>query len=173
MVELGARLGMCGILTCGLGAERVVVTGGDTDTLENMRKNVGVNDGGLGGGGVGVEGEGEERLSCAQLRWGRDVPAFKTRYAAAAAAHDDGSPSSSPGFDVVMGSDIIYTEDIIEPLFDTVLELMSPDPGAVFLLAYARRNVKIDLVFECGERHGLSWAAPEGVKEGVYVFKHS
>ena len=88
------------------------MTDGDTDMLENMRKNVGVNNGRGGGGVGGVDGEEEEGLSCAQFHWGRYVSSFKIRYAT---VHDNGSPS--PGFDVVIGSNIIYDKDVLRPLF--------------------------------------------------------
>ena len=48
------------------------------------------------------------------------------------------------GFDVVMGSDIIYVEDILDPLFDTVANFMKDNLDLVFLLSYARRNVSIN-----------------------------
>jgi len=100
------------------------------------------------------------------------------------------------GLDVIMGSDIIYTEEVLEPLFDTVVQLMmisssnkeedgekELSPSSLFLLAYTRRNVSIDLVLECAKRHNLSWileSSPslfgkkkeeeESKKEGVFVF---
>jgi len=166
VVELGAGLGLCGILAHRLGAVGTVMTDGDTDALENMRKNVDFN---LRQVGVVADGAASsaDLLPCAQLRWGRHVEAFKKRWTEDTA---DGGDEGCDGFDVIMGSDIIYAEDILEPLFDTVMELLSSSPKSIFLLAYARRNVKIDLVFECSERHGLSWVEPEGAEEGVFIF---
>jgi hypothetical protein len=86
-----------------------------------------------------------------------------------------------------MGSDIIYTHDILEPLFETVdflLKRSSSDKErnttsggdgsanekkGIFLLAYARRNVKIDDVFATAIKYGFEWTVPPGV-EGCFVF---
>jgi len=55
------------------------------------------------------------------LRWGQHIKAFKKRWSVDAAKdNDDGG-----GFDVIMGSNIIYAEDILKPLFDTIVELLS------------------------------------------------
>lgn len=98
-----------------------------------------------------VKTNGCTKIICPQLRWGHQVAEFVERHGK---------------FDVIIAADIIYVESILEPLFDTVVALMDH----AFLLSYARRNVKIDLVLECAVRHNLSWTQPSG-DDGVYVFK--
>lgn len=120
----------------------MVLTDGDTDTLKAMRSNVAAN---ISNGMV----------ECRQLRWGQDMDAF-----------------SSCGFHVILASDVIYVQDILEPLFDTVVQLLSNDEGSRFWLSYARRNVSIDLVLECAQQHGLQWNELED-KEGVFVFERT
>jgi predicted nicotinamide N-methyase len=96
-------------------------------------------------------------------------------------------------FDLILGSDIIYVEHVVEPLFDTVHELLLHD-GGTFVLAFARRNVSIDYVLEIAHQKGFSYEYVEPVKiqpkidmknaadtvdtngttssmEGVYIFR--
>lgn len=176
ILELGAGMGLCGIVCYNMGkCNRVVMTDGDTDVLNGMRYNVQIN----------VQSEKEvnsatsettdvnELLPCRQLIWGHDqqLQDFKRLWGT---------------FDVIIGSDIIYQESIIDPLFETVQELLTPSSTnvdlhnqdtleiilskqSVFLLAYARRNVQIDLVLDSAVRHGLEYIVP-GTDEGVYIF---
>ena len=137
VLELGAGLGLCGIAAELLGASEVVMTDGDTDTLAHLRDNVKTNC--------------CTKTKCPQLRWGHRVAEFLEHYGK---------------FDVLIAADIIYVEDILEPLFDTVVALMNEK----FLLSYARRNVKIDHVLACADRHNLGWTQPGG-DDGVYIFE--
>ena len=146
VLELGAGLGLCSVYARRLGARRVVATDGDTDALENLRGNVGRN------GHV----QGDDDVQCMQLRWGVNLAGFKAALGGVGLVQ------------VVVGADIIYVEGVVGPIFETVDELL--DVGGVFLLAYARRNVKIDLVFQEAEKRGFGYTVPEGV-EGVFVFK--
>jgi hypothetical protein len=70
------------------------------------------------------------------------------------------------GFHLLLGSDIIYVEEILDPFFQSV-DLLLADNGA-FWLAHARRNVKIDLVSETAGRYGFEM--PDDT-EGVFVFR--
>jgi len=154
VVELGAGLGLCGILAHKLGAQKVILTDGDTDTLSNMRHNIASN----------VKDEGDDSgIICKQLLWGRNVETFCQKWAAA---------PDHAGFDVVMGGDIAYAQEALEPLFATVLSLLSVKPASVFLLSFVFRNgVTMESVFECAERNGLRWLKPEHEgTDGVYVF---
>ena len=136
-------MGLCGILAHHLGAHRVVLTDGDTDTLALLRDNVTANN---------VSSSGKI-VECRQLIWGRE-------YVHAA---------SQETFHLILASDVIYVEEIIDPLFDTVVALLDQD--GMFWLSYARRNVSIDKVLASAEQHGLSWKEPKEAAEGVYVFQ--
>ena len=92
------------------------------------------------------------RVICPQLRWGHHIDQFVEHHGK---------------FDVLIAADIIYVESILEPLFETVVALME----GKFLLSYARRNVKIDLVLECANRHNLIWSTPMGCDDGVLMFE--
>jgi SAM-dependent methyltransferase len=56
-------------------------------------------------------------------------------------------------FDIILAADIIYVSEIIVPLTETVQRLLAPT--GVFLLAYARRNVPVDLVHDQATRCGF------------------
>ena len=102
-------------------------------------------------------------LPCRQLIWQRGVEEFKKRWCT--------DEQNQDGFDIIMGADIIYTEEAVEPLFNTVSSLLSKaNPHSKFLLAYARRNVKIDFVLNYAEKCGLIWSQPKDAEEGVYIF---
>jgi len=154
-------------------------------------------------------------LPCRQLRWGKKYAIeFRNKCRTTNFFHnterskDDvdvtiSNPitisSSFRGFDVIMASDVIYVEEVIQPLFDTVdillattltitsnreeerNKLVSTDDSGVslpsvpvFLLSYAKRNVKIDNVLDCARRMGFHWKEPlmekDSIGEGVYVF---
>jgi predicted nicotinamide N-methyase len=144
-------LGLCGILAHHLGAHRVVLTDGDTDTLALLRDNVAVN--------VSSSGNKAAVVECRQLRWGQEE-----------FVHGSATQET---FSLILASDVIYVEEIIEPLLDTVVALLAQDGGGgMFWLSYARRNVSIDKVLASAKRHGLSWKEPsEAAVEGVYVFQ--
>lgn len=155
VLELGAGLGLCGILAGSLGAASVYMTDGDSDSLSRMRQNVARN--------KQIITKGCGTIHCKQLRWGRHLTEFKKHCAL---------PTPNGKFDVIMGSDIIYTQDILDPLFKTVDFLLkdnSNDVNGFFLLAYARRNVKIDYVFETAEKYGFQWTMPDHC-EGCFIF---
>mmetsp|Transcript_12079 Transcript_12079/g.17417 ORF Transcript_12079/g.17417 Transcript_12079/m.17417 type:complete len:302 (+) Transcript_12079:42-947(+) len=155
VLELGAGLGICGILAHKLGASYVVLTDGDTDTLKALRKNVASN--------VVLYNDDNNNDSCSipptilckQLRWGRNIQDFI-------------DSSFIKTFQVIIGSDIIYAQEQVNPLFTTVSLLL--DANGTFLLAYSRRNVSIDYVLDCANLHGFVWTEPEN-SEGVFAFR--
>jgi predicted nicotinamide N-methyase len=145
---LGAGLGLCGILAHHLGARQVVLTDGDSDTLALLRKNVATNV-------VASSNTHDNTVECRQLRWGHE---FATSFLV----------STQACFDIILASDVIYVEECIEPLLETVVALLAPN--GVFWLSYARRNVSIDKVLCSAKQHGLSWTLPNKAAEGVHVF---
>lgn len=67
--------------------------------------------------------------------------------------HDEILKEFPNKFDIILGADIIYEESQIVPLFTSVVALLKED--GEFILAYARRNVPIDLVLNSATHFGL------------------
>jgi predicted nicotinamide N-methyase len=156
---LGAGLGLCGILAHKLDiASHVCMTDGDVETLENLRRNVARNH---------CHGDSDSSssspnkqhtttiptISCPQLIWGQT---------------EQYPPTHS--IDILLAADIIYVTEILVPLWETVDAILALD--GKFVLAYARRNVPMELVLEHATLHGFVWTCPVEA-EGVFVFSRS
>jgi predicted nicotinamide N-methyase len=141
-------------------AANVVLTDGDTDALKFMRANVAANCNTT--STKQDEIESARTIQCRQLVWGDNdrVDDLKKQY-----TDDD-----NHGFHLVLGSDIIYVEEILDPLFQSVDRLLAD--GGEFWLAYARRNVKIDLVLEMADKYGFIYETPDDT-EGVLCLSTS
>ncbi|GMH79663.1 hypothetical protein TL16_g08214 [Triparma laevis f. inornata] len=74
-------------------------------------------------------------------------------------------------WDMIIASDVIYVPNVVPLLFDVVTAGLSE--VGVFVLAYARRNVKFEMVLEEAEKRGMVWSKEEtGVDgENVWVFR--
>jgi predicted nicotinamide N-methyase len=135
---------LCGILASHWEATQVVLTDGDTDALAGLRTNVAQN----------ASAYRCPSVRTAQLVWGEGLDDFAQTY--------------GPVFDSILGADIIYVEEILQPLWATVDRLLSAE--GVFLLAYARRNVSMDLVLAQATAQNFIWETPADA-EGVYLFR--
>ncbi|KAI1871594.1 uncharacterized protein JN550_004588 [Neoarthrinium moseri] len=125
ILELGAGAGFISIMCAKyLGAARVVATDGDERVVKDMRRNLLLN-----------ELETEELISAEQLVWSRDL-------------HD--KISDGPGFDIVLGADIIYDKGATEALVDTLSALFDAMPQVSVLLSNAFRFPDVFEVFQTG-----------------------
>lgn len=148
VLELGAGLGLCGIASHLLGASRVLMTDGDTDVLENLRYNVTLNIKNC------VDGE-KALVSCPQLIWGTGNNAYDFQEVYGKA-------------DVMIATDCVYMPQSLEPLWQSVNELLEPE-GGIFL--YANRcaqQVDVELVKKHATSHGFTWTEP--TEEGIFTF---
>ena len=149
LCQLGAGLGLCGILAHRLGGNPVCITDGDTDALMHLRENLTEN----------KDGKSDNLVSAHQLIWGQETStSFFKRHGT---------------FDVLLASDIIYAECIVEPLWETVRMLLSRNATSRFVMAYyARRdvNVTIEFVLSHAEGAGFTYEMVEEDPEGVRVF---
>jgi len=153
-------LGLNGILAhriaCGSNST-VCVTDGDTNALAQLRENVQRN--------INNKScrSSSEEISCHQLIWGRDTARTFLE-----------QQQNGQHFDVVLASDIIYAQCIIEPLWETVQTLLSSsNKNAVFVLAFARRNVPVTIenvlssADQAGFSHECAWNDDE---KGIYIY---
>jgi predicted nicotinamide N-methyase len=156
VIELGAGLGLCGIVAHKQGACQVILTDGDTNTLRNMRSNVAANVDTVLGSSV------ESPILCKQLLWGKNIDSFCNKWA----------PQK---FDVVMGGDIAYAQDSLPVLFETAVGLLSVKPQSCFILSFVfRGGVTVQSIQECAERNQLRWEkVGDGDQEALYIFHHA
>lgn len=124
ILELGAGLGLVGILMHLIHTSSTVcVTDGDTNALAHLRDNLQRNS----------SKENSNNISCHQLLWGHDsASAFLEK-------------QHGEKFDVILASDILYAPCVIEPLWETIRVLLSRKPEAVFVMAFAKRDVPVTI----------------------------
>lgn len=168
VVELGAGVGLCGLLAHLLGARRVVLTDGDTSVLENMRYNVKTNI--ATDTGATCSCIKSSSVSCHQLIWGRqNAEAFVKRH---------GKQS------VILGSDILYMIPSLEPLWQTVDELLPAATaaadnqdsdsavGGVFVYAQASMShLSVEEVLNAAQKYGFVLEDKRDTYEGLFVFR--
>jgi predicted nicotinamide N-methyase len=155
VLELGAGLGLCGILAHRLRGKYVCITDGDTDALKLLRENIETNR-----LADSSHEDGNETVVARQLLWGQaTAQSFVERYGA---------------FDVIIASDIIYAAVIVEPLWETVQTLLPRTSQARFIMAYARRKVPItiDKVLGAGDLAGFRCElVKEDDDEGIWIYE--
>lgn len=141
VVELGAGLGLCGIVSHLIGAKNVILTDGDVHVLSNLRFNVEQNVDKL---------SFNHTVSCPQLIWGeQDLTQFKRRYGK---------------ITVILAADCIYMTQSIEPLWWTINELLSDgDDGIVLYTNRSSSSVRapIEIIFDTAARYGFKWTKQE------------
>ncbi|CAB9515345.1 and lysine N-methyltransferase EFM7 [Seminavis robusta] len=163
VLELGAGLGLCGILAHKLGARKVCITDGDSDALLHLRENVNTNKTAT---TINTLPTNNNTVSAHQLIWGKDTTERFLR----------SKQQQQQPFDVLIASDIIYARCIVEPLWETVDLLLSRrqdnNPPAVFVMAYAKREVpvSIEFVLEYAQAAGFSHKLVDEHPDGIWVY---
>jgi len=105
-----------------LGAGVVMITDGEDEAVEMIQHNINVN--------KDVLPEG--RVRCSKLNWTpEDLGVWKEKEGCAA-------------FDVILGSDIIYSFDALDPLFRVVDSLLAQATESHFLVMYSSRGKRLD-----------------------------
>ncbi|KAK9804741.1 hypothetical protein WJX72_002891 [[Myrmecia] bisecta] len=141
--ELGAGLGLVGLVA----AQHcpVVLTDHSEVVLRVLRRNVDAN-------------VTDHWAQCMLLDWG-DVEGIEAVLAAA---------PDQQGFDLVLGADVCYSVKALPSLFSTAARLLSPAPGALFLLGYVSRAAGIDRgIHTEAARVGLGIMEIAGTRQSV------
>lgn len=154
VLELGAGLGLCGMVSHHLGAKKVVLTDADTITLQQMRQNLEAN----------CPGDTTEHsITCRQLIW-----------------NNRSQMKDCGTFDTVLGADVIYTIESLDPLFDTVAyflgngtqgetEIETESRRSFVLSRYTKYgNISDETVLDAARARNLVWNRPS---EGIFVFR--
>lgn len=142
VLEVGSGLGRCGLLAHSLSHDNAttVLTDGDTDTLKQLRQNVSNN-----------TSAGDDTITCKQLLWGEQH----------AKNYLSQQSDKKKHFDLILGSDLIYVQSVIRPLFETVRTLLCKHENAKFLMAHCSRRegneVELSMVLDCAREEGFEY----------------
>lgn len=192
VLELGAGLGVCGLLMHWLGAADLTITDGDTDTLQRLRETIAANP------HLAFAYRRQPLPAVKQLRWGSCwLPAKYSDFFLQPST--DPLVSASPLLTMIVGSDVIYVPRSIVPIFETVTGLFllaahaaaerqqsqhqhdEQDKQAVveavqalcsrqtFVLGFTKRNVSIDDVFDAADARGMlhsKWQQHQAASDG-------
>ena len=131
VLELGAGVGLCGIIASHLNASRVVLTDGDTSVLTNLRKNIEDN----------TVSSNTNSITSRQLIWGKNLDQFEK-------------------IDVILAADCVYMNQSLGPLFKTVDHLLKSD-GLLIYVNFCASQAPLKMVLDKANTHGLIWTQPE------------
>jgi len=169
VLELGAGLGLNGVLAHRLAAESVVITDGDSDAMVELRKNIKANRRRVVPQTEKVTNDDadqqqQQEISAAQMIWGKEsAHTFLESIQFASPS----SPLSSLKFSVIIASDIIYAAIVIDPLWETARALLRY-PNGQFWMAFAVRKVPvtIDFVLQKAQEYGFRYELVDSQVDG-------
>lgn len=115
------------------------MTDGDTDVLKLLRMNIKSNNKAK-----------DDSISCQQLLWGEEHA--KTFLLA--------QQPEGRKFDIILGSDLIYVNTVIKPLFESVRILLRDRKDCKFIMAHCSRRkgneVDLSTVFDVADEFGFN-----------------
>ncbi|KAH9129730.1 hypothetical protein LEN26_005416 [Aphanomyces euteiches] len=150
VLELGAGTGLVGLAAAFCGASEVTITD-LAYTLENVDANIRAN----------AEALSTSVVSTHELDWfAKDIP----------------DSLRVQTVDILVGSDIVWVEDLIPPLVDSIAKLLNHPPAQrLMLLAHQTRSTKSDtLFFDLLIQHDLvadEIVAPEVVTDKIRLYQ--
>ena len=142
LLELGAGMGLVGMVAHYLGASNVIMTDGATDVLQNLQYNVDKNI------------SKESSVSCTQLIWGQDLEQFERKYGRQ---------------EVILAADVLYITKTLKPFWETIRCLLSPD-GLAIVLHRSSSQHEFSLTLETAAQYGFAWTC-SNEEEGIYYFR--
>jgi predicted nicotinamide N-methyase len=148
VLELGAGVGLCGIVAHHLGASQVILTDGDAQVLTKLRHNVKRN----------IRND-NNTTSCPQLIWGRNLDYLVQAYGQQ---------------DVILGSDLVYMTQSLEPLWQTVDKLLERN-GFFLYVNLCASQAPVEVVLDKAKQYGFNWMTSSSAicstKGVVYMFR--
>ena len=130
ILELGAGVGLAGILASKLpGAERVVLTDYDHGSIKLLQENVELN----------ATADDTCKISTEFLEWGKTLVSDENGCMSCVDCLQIKSSDEMRGikqetFSLVIGTDLLYCIEIVEPLFSSVKTLLSSAKSCRFIL---------------------------------------
>ena len=136
VLELGAGTGIVGLTAAAKGAKSVILTD-QPEMVPLLEQNIASND-------LSVN------TKAVPLLWGCDQEETISSLAEASSTMD-GASTETPFFDVICGSDILYSPENLPLLLDTIIQVCTPSKTEV-VLAYPRRFTE-DMFLELAEEY--------------------
>lgn len=149
VIELGAGVGLTGLIAAAIGAESVHMTDYTDATLENLSYNVSINNKWLEDRGIDTD-----VVSVGNLEWGEY------------AEHD----CCSHPAEVLIAADVVYTVECIPDLVATVSKFLSSGSAKVAVFATTYRNRSTFALFERELEKKRITCAYKSQDEMPYVF---
>ncbi|KAL7463278.1 hypothetical protein ACHAXS_003663 [Conticribra weissflogii] len=169
ILEVGSGLGRCGLLAHHLSHDNAttILTDGDTDTLKQLRDNVKRNV---------AEEECGNHIFCRQLLWGEKF-AKQFLLEQQQQQQDGCDEMEEKKFDVIFGSDLLYVQSVIRPLFETVRVLLNDKEESKFVMAHCARRigneVDLSMVLDVANDEGFNYEeVTEEEDVSIISFRH-
>jgi len=152
VLEIGAGVGLTGLLASKLGPRQIVMTDCSYESLLRLLLSVLKNLDHERAAGPACWGADCDQICIQRHLWendlprsaGRPLPQHWSNVCSAAALGPEGAPpdlSAESFFDVVIGSDVLYFEQQVEPLLSTVYARLNSGGHALLTVTVRRRSV--------------------------------
>ncbi|CAM9134423.1 unnamed protein product, partial [Phaeothamnion confervicola] len=151
VLELGAGVGIAGMLAARLRAAEVALTDGDACCVPLLAKS--------------AKDNGLANVVAARLLWG-DAKSTADECHTADAAASGASPPPMPLFNVILAGDVLYKPDLIDPLLTTAAAFLAPR-GTFLLCHIPRAGVTHDTVAAALAAAGFAFEAHRPSGDGV------
>lgn len=154
VLELGAGVGLVGLVAYHLGASRVLCTDGDERVLLNLRRNIERNRMGSSPRTCDITSippdatqttpSSSVQVRCPQLIWGKQLDLFREEYGTS---------------QVLLGTDLFYMTKSLDPLFQTIDKLLSPTDGIFIAVNNCASQSPMDAVLDIASQYGFQWTS--------------
>ncbi len=144
VLELGAGVGLVGLVAYYLGASRVLWTDGDEQVLMNLRRNVKRNTTTRRRSVESLQHQasGMVHSSCPQLIWGKHLDLFHQEYGRN---------------QLMLGTDLFYMTKSLDPLFQTIDTLLTEEGQFVAVNTCASQS-PMEVVFQVASKYGFDYS---------------